>query len=119
MEKKKRFVFSSSKMSGMPGHNIIGFNRKRLELKRRFGWQVWDQFTHICTSSWSREIGKDLDVLEENCWAIYMWGKWYCAQGAWVELISAHRMGLKIYIEQWWLRWIKWMLNLLFGYKRK
>ncbi len=115
----KEFVFSSSKMGGLPEHNKDGFDKKRRELKEKYDWLVYDQFNHFCMGCWSKEIGMDIEVLEDKCWAIYMWGKWYKAQGCWVELVAAHRLGLIIYIEQRWLRWIEWGLDLLCDYKKE
>ena len=106
------YMYLSGKMSGIPEYNFPAFRRKAEEL-RRLGHKVWNPAEHNPKRchTWADFIRDDISVLNKRCNSIYMFGKWYRSHGALVELLSAHRLGLRIEIEQWWLCWLAWLLN--------
>ena len=107
-----KYLYISSKMTNMPDLARDAFRAKATEL-RADGSAVWNPHEHQpkrC-STWADFIRDDIGVLERRCDGIYMFGRWYRSQGALVELLSAHRIGLSIVIEQWWLLPLQWILN--------
>lgn len=116
---KNKCIYISSKMSGLPNYNFEGFRRKELELKYSSGGKldVYNPAMHEpdkTSSMWSEYLAMDLVDIETKCDGIYMFGKWYKSQGACIELLAAHRLGLEIIIENKWLQWIPSVLNILF-----
>jgi len=119
MENKMRYI--SSKMSGLPDYNFAGFRRKQEELIFK-GHHVFNPADHEPDKNdamWSEFLAQDIINLEIYCNSIHMWGKWYRSQGACVEMLSAHRLGYKIHIEQWWLKWVPSVMNKIFQCKTK
>ena len=101
----KKYTYISSKMSGLPNYNFGGFKRKQIELNEK-GYNVWNPAEHEITGDnvmWSEIMAQDIVDIETNCDTVYMFGKWYRSQGACVEMLSAHRLGLRIEFEQKWL----------------
>ncbi len=113
MEKKMNdYTYISSKMSGIPKFNFPAFDAKAAELRAK-GYKIWNPAEHNPKRchTWADFIRDDIQQLNKRCCSIYMFGRWYRSHGALVELLSAHRLGLRIEIEQWWLRPLQWLLN--------
>ncbi len=109
-------IYISSKMSGLPNYNFEGFNRVEETLKKG-GLDVWNPAKHEPNKKdamWSEYLADDIIDIETNCDSILMFGQWYRSVGAVIELLTAHRLGLKIYIEQWWLKFVPKLLNIVF-----
>lgn len=115
------YKYISSKMSGLPNYNFDGFQAKKRELICK-GFKVWNPAEHEpdkTDAMWSEYLAQDIIDIENNCDSIYMWGKWYRSQGACVEMLASHRLGCKVEIEQWWLKWVGILLNILFEQKQR
>ena len=105
----------------MPNYNFPAFEKKKFELNQEY-IDVWNPAEHEpdkTDAMWSEYLAQDIIDIEENCDSILMFGQWYRSAGAYIELITAHRLGLEIIIEQKWLRWIPSILNLLLDVKNK
>lgn len=114
-------IYISSKMSGLPDYNRQGFIEKQAELMLN-GFDVWNPAYNEPdwpNPTWGDYLADDILALEQNCNAIYMFGKWYRSQGSCVELLTAHRLGYEIHIETWWLKWVPTALNVIFKCKTK
>lgn len=106
----------------MPNYNFEGFKKKKFELMYRYNGllEIWNPAEHELYKNdamWSEYLAQDIIDIENNCTGIYMFGPWYRSQGACVELLSAHRLGLDIYIEQRWLKFVPFVLDILFKSK--
>jgi len=116
---KNQCWYISSMMSKLPNYNFDGFKRKKLELlcKYKGTLDVWSPSEHEPNKTdamWSEYLAQDIIDIEENCTGIYMFGQWYRSQGACVEMLAAHRLGLDIIIENKYLRWVPKVLDLIF-----
>lgn len=121
---KNKCWYISSKMSGLPNYNFDGFKKKKLELlykEKLYGYErpfeIWNPAEHEpnkTNAMWSEYLAQDIIDIEENCTDIYMFGKWYKSQGAIIEMLTAHRLGLDVIIENKWLRWVPIVLDLMF-----
>ncbi len=112
----KNKTYISSRMSDIKDNNFPAFRRKEYELKYK-GLEVWNPANHEPDKTdvmWSEYLAQDIIDIEAECNSIYMFGEWYRSQGALIELLTAHRLGLTIIIEQWYLKWIPSVLNKLF-----
>ena len=106
--------YISSGMSFMENNNSQAFIDTKSELESK-GIKVWSPLDHEKENdTWVGYISRDLIDIENNCKSIYVFGKWWTSQGSIIELIVSHRLGLDIYIEQWWLRFIPKIMNVLF-----
>ena len=109
-------IYISSKASGIKDYNRPAFH-KRQKLLESLGHDVHNpmatEHEPKDATCWCDFLSNDMyDVA--GCDVIDMWGRWLTSQGAWIELLTAHRHRVGIHIEQWWLRWIPLMMNLMF-----
>ena len=101
-------IYLSSKMSGLPDFGDAAFKEEARRLKgegkKPFIPQVRPGI------AWVTCIRDDLFSLMQ-CSTIHMFGPWYRSHGALIELIAAHRMGLKVEIAQPIFKPLEWILN--------
>jgi len=101
-------TYLSSKMAGLPDYGAAGF-KAEAEWVLAHGGHPFTPKARPGTP-WMTCVRDDLFCLTQ-CEAIRMFGPWYRSHGALIELISAHRMGIRIGIDQWFFRPLQWFLN--------
>jgi len=102
--------YTSSQMTGKKDWNYPRFHLLAF-LRRRQGIEIFNPAEEESYSGdWVATLSADLKTIQNNCDEIEMFGAWSHSAGAWLELITAVKLGKRI-ILPWNQRPIVWLMQ--------